>query len=142
MNTTVLIDKLNFNLPLQCLSISGKGRSFTIKSCKAYYNNKDDQVYPNLNNKMYSHLKSNPSIKVVLDPEMIILHSNLAANDYSTGSESVTDFLSFCNTEMNNKNVKMYSNMSVAKFWFSYLNSDVEIISENVKFLLELEFLY
>ena len=42
---------------------------------------------------------------------------------------------------MNNKNVKMYSNMSVAKFWFSYLNSDVEIISENVKFLLELEFL-
>ena len=90
---------------------------------------------------MYSHLKSNPSIKVVLDPEMIILHSNLAANDYSTGSESVTDFLSFCNTEMNNKNVKIYSNMSVAKFWFSYLNSDVEIISENVKFLLELEFL-
>ena len=77
---------------------------------------------------------------ITIDPKLLILHSNFIQLQLDSATDDTDSFVCFCNRGDEWREFPYVRPMHEFKFWFTYLNAEVNLNNEYMEYIIELEF--
>lgn len=141
--TSTFITTINtkeYDLPSEFISGNSR-RIVRFIACHVSYNDENKSEGINTDSPSYFYAKRKSDSGYFRgDPSKIIVHSDLAQGNIGPSNDTCNNFVSFCNLGFKNDRIfYLLKNIRTIKFWFTYLNEDIELEEKYLRFVIELE---